>query len=52
MKDYYGKMRIIELIRAIVKKEKLDPTYKSDFHTLDESINKEIKENMQKFIVV
>ena len=43
-------MRIIEIIRSIVKKEKLDPNYKSDFNTTDQkilaNINNEIKHNI------
>ena len=34
MKDYYEKMRIIEFIRSIIKKEKLDPTNKIEFKDL------------------
>ena len=49
--DYYEKMRIIEIIRSIVKKEKLDPIYKNEFSTTDPKILSNINEENKRYIV-
>lgn len=52
LKDYYEKMRIVELIRTIVKKEKLDPNIKTNFETKDPNITKHLNEEIKKFVVM
>ncbi len=44
-------MRIIEIIRAIVRREKLDPTFKNSFITNDPKILSNISSELQKYVV-
>jgi len=44
-------MRIIEIIRSIVKKEKLDPIYKNEFSTTDPKILSNINDENKRYIV-
>lgn len=45
-------MRIIEIIRSIVKKEKLNPTFKNEFHSNDAKILSNISDDIKSNIVV
>lgn len=49
---YYEKMRIVEMFKSAVKKEKMDPTYQVDFQTDDENLKKYIPEEQKKYIIV
>lgn len=52
LKDYYEKMRTVELFRSKVKKEKLDPTFNSEFITENANLNNAIDEEYRKNIVM
>lgn len=47
---YYAKLRIIEMVRSIVRKEKLDPNFNSNFTTQSKDLNV-ITEKMRPFVV-
>lgn len=49
---YYEKMRIVEMFKSAIKKEKMDPTYQVDFQTDDENLKKYIPEEQKKYIIV
>jgi hypothetical protein len=44
-------MRIIEIIRGIVRREKLDPTFKNSFITNDPKIQLNITPELVKYVV-
>ena len=50
LKEYYEKVRIIEVVRSVVKKEKLDPNYNTNFVS-DSKILEHISEDSRKMVV-
>lgn len=52
LKGYYEKLRTIEIIRSIVKKEKLDVTFRNDFHCSDKSLDEVLEGEIRKNVVM
>ena len=51
LKEYYEKVRIIEVVRSVVRKEKLDPYYNTNFVS-DSKILEKIGDSSRKMVVV